>query len=68
MNNLKEKRIGAGYSCRKMAMKLNISKTFYWQIENNQRRMSYEMAIKIASIFNMKPDELFYNYFTSKEM
>lgn len=68
MNELKEKRISAGYSCRKMAMKLNISKTFYWQIENNQRRMSYEMAVKIAKVFNMKPDDLFYNYFIGKEI
>ena len=40
MNTLKERRMASGYSCRQMAMKLNISKTFYWQIENDKRRMS----------------------------
>ncbi len=68
MDILKNKRMETGYSCRKMAMKLGISKTFYWQLENNKRRMSYEMAFKIASIFNLKPDELFYNYFRKKQI
>lgn len=44
-----------------MAKILKISKTFYWQIENRKRRLSYDMAIKIASIFKMTPDKLFYD-------
>lgn len=67
MNILKEKRMAAGYSCRQMAMKLNISKTFYWQIENNKRRMSYDMAVKIAHVFKLKPDDIFYETFKSKD-
>lgn len=39
---------------------LGISKAFYSQIENGKRRLSYNMAVNIANIFNMKPDELFY--------
>ena len=52
-----------------MAKELNISKTYYWQIEHNQRRLSYDMAIKIANIFSKKPDEIFYHEFqkTKKE-
>ena len=46
-----------------MAIKLGISKPFYWQIENGKRNLSYKMAIKIASIFNMKPDDIFYKDF-----
>ena len=46
-----------------MARILGISKVFYWQIEHGQRRLSYEMALRIAYIFDMKPDELFYDYF-----
>ena len=67
MDDLKNKRIDAGYSCGQMAMKLNISKTFYWQIENDKRRLGYDMAIKIADIFNLKPDDKFYNYFKNNE-
>lgn len=58
--NLKELRIKNNYSQQKMADILNISKSFYCQIENKQRTLSYPMAIKIAKIFNLKPDDLFY--------
>ena len=58
---LREKRIQKGYTNQKMAEKLGISKTFYYQIETGSRKLSYEMAIKIANIFNVKPDTLFYN-------
>ena len=49
-----------------MADILKISKTYYWQLENNKRRMSYEMAVKIADIFKLKPDDLFYYEFKPK--
>ena len=64
MNYLKEIRISKGYSQQYMANKLKISKTFYCQIEKQQRRLSYHMAVKIAKIFNMKPDQIFYNEFS----
>lgn len=54
-------------SYQAMADKLNISKTFYWQIEHGQRRLSYQMAFKIASIFNMRPDDIFYSELKEKE-
>lgn len=60
MQKLSEIRKEKKYSYQYMANLLKISKPFYWQIENGKRRLSYVMAIKIASIFNMKPDELFY--------
>ena len=66
MNKLKELRIKNNYNLTNMSEKLNISKTFYWQIENNKRRLSYIMAIKIADIFEIKPDQLFYEDFKSK--
>ena len=49
-----------------MAQELNISKTYYWQLEHNQRRISYEMAFKIAKIFKKRPDELFYQEYKEK--
>ena len=48
---------------KQMAEKLGISKAFYCQIENRTRRLSYNMAIKIANIFNCKPDKIFYSDF-----
>ncbi len=60
MIKLREIRIKNNYNYNDMAGFLNISKPYYWQIENNKRGLSYEMAVKIANIFNLKPDDLFY--------
>ncbi len=48
------------YSYEDMANMLSISKCFYWQIEHKKRRLYYDMAKKIANIFNLKPDDIFY--------
>lgn len=60
MKNLKEIRIKNGLTCQTMADSLHISKSYYWQIENNSRKLSYEMAVKIAQIFKTTPDKIFY--------
>ena len=39
---------------------LGISTAYYWQIENKKRRLFYDDAIRIAHIFCLKPDDLFY--------
>ena len=57
---LKNLRIQNGYTYQEMADKLHICKAYYWQIEHKKRRLYYEMAIKIAAVFNLKPDDLFY--------
>lgn len=67
MNKLQQYRIKHHYSCQFMADKLNISKSFYWQIENTKRRLSYELALKIAKIFKTKPDNLFYDDYIKKQ-
>lgn len=67
MKTLKEYRIKHNYSYQNMADILNISKTFYWQLENNKRRLSYDMAIKIANIFNTTPDNIFYEDIKKKK-
>ena len=67
MDNLKKIRKINKLTHQDMAEKLKISKAFYWQIENEKRRLSYLMAIKIAKIFNMKPDEIFYEEYKNKE-
>lgn len=66
MGYLKELRIRRGYTTKYMADILEISKPFYWQLENMNRRLSYDMAIKIALIFNKRPDEIFYKDYKIK--
>ncbi len=61
MNKLKKYRENHNYTFQEMANLLNISKTYYWQLENKKRRLSYIMAIKISKLFDLKPDELFYD-------
>lgn len=60
MTKLEKIRKQAGLSCNDMSKKLNISKTQYWQIEKKKRKLYYDMAVKISSILDMKPDLLFY--------
>lgn len=62
-NHLKELREKKGLSYEDMAKKLGISKAYYWQIEHKNRRLYYEMAKEIAAIFDLKPDDIFYNEF-----
>ncbi|NLM63397.1 MAG: helix-turn-helix transcriptional regulator [Mollicutes bacterium] len=63
MIKLQQYRTEKNYTFQDMADMLNISKTYYWQLENKKRRLSYEMAVKIAALFNLKPDDLFYEEF-----
>ena len=63
MDELKAIRAKNKFTCEYMADHLNISKPFYWQIENGKRRLSYKMAVRIAKVFNLKPDDIFYEEF-----
>lgn len=58
---LKKLRKENKYTIYDMAKILKITPSFYSQIENKRKRLNYDMAIKIASIFNMKPDQIFYS-------
>lgn len=60
VNKLKELRKQYNYTVVEMANKVGISPAHYCLIENKKRNMYYNMAIKIAKVFNLKPDELFY--------
>lgn len=60
MEKLRELRKKNGYTHQQMGDMLNISKIYYWQIENDKRRLYYEMAVRISKIFNLKPDDIFY--------
>lgn len=60
-NKLKELRYNSKMTAREVALKVGISKPFYCQLENCKRRLSYETALKIALVFGVKPDDLFYD-------
>lgn len=66
MKKLKELRNKHKYSCADMAKQMNVTRPFYWQLENGKRRLTYERAVEIAKIFKMKPDDIFYEEFTKK--
>ena len=60
MNKLKELRKLHNLSIKQMANIIGISPTYYWQIENNKRNLYYKTAVQIAKVFNLKPDDIFY--------
>lgn len=43
-----------------IANTININPVHYYLIENGKRKLYYDTAIKISSVFNMKPDDIFY--------
>lgn len=57
---LKQVRKEKGFTVYDMAKELEITPSFYSQIENKKRRLFYDTAIKISAILNMRPDDLFY--------
>lgn len=61
LDKLKEMRVKNKLTYQEVADHIGISKEFYWMIENGQRRLTYEMAVKIAKIFNSSPDYIFLN-------
>lgn len=56
---LKKLRTMKKFTVKNMADKLKISPSFYTQIENGNRTLSYEMAVNISNIFGKKPDKIF---------
>ena len=55
-----------GLTNRTIAKKLGISHIGYYYFESGKRKISYKMAIKIANIFNLKPDDIFYEHEKAK--
>lgn len=62
MNRLKILRLNNKISIKEMAEKVGISYTYYWQIENKERNLYYSLALKISKIFELKPDDIFYEW------
>jgi len=63
MKKLKELRLQHNLTVKDIAKLIGISPTYYWQIENKDRRLYYELAVKIANIFKLKPDDIFLDEF-----
>ncbi|MDD4376432.1 MAG: helix-turn-helix transcriptional regulator [Clostridia bacterium] len=63
LKKLKMARTEKGYTCKVMAKKLDISISYYSQIENGIRKLDYIMAMKISSIFGLGPDDMFFDDF-----
>jgi len=59
LDKLKEMRTKEVLTCQEVADQVNISKEYYWMIENGKRRLTYELAVKIASVFKSSPDYIF---------
>lgn len=57
---LKKIRKQNGFTINDMSLKLRVTPSYYWKIENKRRRLFYDMSIRIARIFDVKPDDLFY--------
>ena len=62
MNKLQKLRPKHNISIKEMASLLNISYPYYWQIENKKKNLYYHLAVKIAKIFKLKPDDIFYDW------
>lgn len=57
---VKRLRKSHGFTSRQMSELLGISKSMYSYIENGQKRLTYDIAVKICGIFDTTPDELIY--------
>ncbi len=57
--NIKGLRTEAKLSQESMAEKLSCSREFISRVENNRERVSLNMLLKIANLFNVNPSSLF---------
>lgn len=56
---LKSLRLENKMTLQEVANKVGITKVHYLYLENGERGLSYDMAIKISSVFGLKPDDIF---------
>ena len=57
--NIKKLRTSAKYSQEEMAEKLSCSREFISRVENRKEKISLNMMLKIANLFNVNPSSLF---------
>lgn len=69
IEQLKNIRENSQLTIQEVAEKVGITKGYYSMIENGKRGLSYPLAVKIAEVFNMKPDDIFFNHeFTNEKL
>ena len=68
METLRELRLKKDIKLKEMAKMIGVSAPFYCHIEQGKRKLSYENAFLIAQILDKKPDEIFYDLFTKKDL
>ena len=49
-----------GLNLEDIARELKVSKAYISMIETGKRSLDYEMAIQMARIFDIRPDEIFF--------
>lgn len=59
LQNLKNLREARKFTCQDIADKVGISKNYYWMIERGDRNLSYPLAVQIAEVFDLEPDDIF---------
>ena len=60
MQKLRHLRKEKGMTIYDMAKKLSITPSFYSQIETKKRRLFYDTAVRICTVMNVRPDQVFY--------
>ncbi len=50
-----------GLTIYDMAKQLAITPSFYSQIETKKRRLFYDTAVRICTVINVRPDQVFYS-------
>lgn len=61
LKKLKDLRLSEGMTLKEISEQLDISLEYYWMIENEKRKLSYDMACQIAKVFQKTPDQIFLN-------
>ncbi|WP_423189457.1 helix-turn-helix transcriptional regulator [Alkalibacterium sp. f15] len=59
LERLKGLRLDKGETLKEVAESISISTEYYWMLENGKRKLSYELAVKIANHFHKTPDDIF---------
>lgn len=67
LSKLKKLRETHNKTLQDMAKVLGITKQGYWLIENGKRKLSYENAVKLSSLFDKKPDDIFLSSLLTNE-
>lgn len=60
LEKLKELRLEHELTYQQVADATGISKEHYWFIENGKRGLTYDMAVRIAKVFERNPDDIFF--------